>query len=119
MPQQLPAPVDPSLLGSLEPDLVVPEQFFPEPRPNWSAELSLLWTVFWDGLEIFQKEILLGRERSEAFLETIEWIDRTGDESILSFERLCELFGLEPTRVRRSLYSWREQHRGESRTKAA
>ena len=111
MPQQLPVPVDPSFFGSLEPDNVLPEQFFPEQRPNWSAELSLLWSVFWDGLEIFQKEILLGREHSEVYLETVDWMERTGDDSILSFERLCEVFGLLPARVREALFYWRERNR--------
>src|SRR5262249_7922745 len=75
MAQQLPEPVDPAAFASLEPDFVLPEQFFPEQQPNWSGELSLLWTVFSDGIETFRKEVLLGRERSEAFIETLEWIE--------------------------------------------
>ncbi|MGH7898771.1 MAG: hypothetical protein ACREQQ_12510 [Candidatus Binatia bacterium] len=111
MPQELPVPADPSILGNLEPDLVLPEQFFPEQQPHWSGELALLWTVFWDGIESFRKEVILGRERGEAFVETIAWIARTDDDSIFSFDRLCELFRLRPERVRRSLAAWREQHR--------
>jgi hypothetical protein len=116
MPQELPVPADPSILGSLEPDLVLPEQFFPEQRPQWSGELALLWTVFWDGIETFQKEVLLGREGGEAFQETVAWIERADDDSVFSFERLCDLFSLRPERVRRSLLAWDQRHRGEVAT---
>ena len=46
MAQHLPEPVDPAAFANLEPDFILPEQFFPEQQPNWSGELSLLWTVF-------------------------------------------------------------------------
>jgi hypothetical protein len=111
MAQQLPEPVDPAAFANLEPDFVLPEQFFPEQEPNWSGELSLLWTVFSDGIETFRKEVLLGREHSEVYIETVEWIEVTGDESIFSFDRLCELFRLNPAKVRRSLFAWRERQR--------
>lgn len=111
MAQRLPEPVDPAAFSSLEPDFVLPEQFFPEQQPNWSGELSLLWTVFSDGVETFRKEVTLGRERSEAYLEAVEWIEAAGLESIFSFDRLCELFRLNPTKIRRSLFAWRDRQR--------
>ena len=89
MAQHLPEPVDPAAFANLEPDFILPEQFFPEQQPNWSGELSLLWTVFSDGIETFRKEILLGREHGEVYLETLEWIQATGLEAIFSFDRLC------------------------------
>jgi len=119
MAQHLPEPVDPAAFANLEPDLVLPEQFFPEQQPNWSGELSLLWTVFSDGIEIFRKEVILGREHSEAYVETVQWIEATGLESIFSFDRLCELFALNPVKVRRSLFVWRERQRGVMTTSRA
>jgi hypothetical protein len=119
MAQQLPEPVDPAAFASLEPDFVLPEQFFPEQQPNWSGELSLLWTVFSDGIETFRKEVLLGRERSEAYIETVEWVEVTGQESIFSFDRLCELFRLNPVKVRRSLFAWRDRQRSLATTPRA
>src|ERR1051325_5757219 len=109
MAQHLPEPVDPASFANLEPDFILPEQFFAEQSPNWSGEMSLLWTVFSDGIETFRKEVLLGRERSEAFVETLAWMQVTGDESIFAFERLCELFRVNPTNVRRTLLEWRER----------
>jgi hypothetical protein len=111
MPQHLPAPVDPALFAGLEPDSILPEQFFPEQQPTWSGEMSLLWTVFSDGLESFRKEVSLGNEQSEAYLETIDWIHETGQDRVFSFENLCEVFGLNPTWVRNSLHDWRERYR--------
>jgi hypothetical protein len=111
---------DPASYGTLDPDLVLPEQFFAEQAPNWSGELSLLWTVFSDGIETFRKEVLLGRERSEAFLETVAWMELTNDDSIFSFERLCELFKVNATNARRTLREWRErQHVAPTAARAA
>ena len=119
MAQHLPEPVDPAAFANLEPDFILPEQFFPEQQPNWSGELSLLWTVFSDGIETFRKEVLLGRERGEVYLETLEWIQAAGLEAIFSFDRLCELFSLNPVKVRRSLLSWRDQQRSLTTTSRA
>jgi hypothetical protein len=120
MADNLPEPVDPAAFATLEPDLVLPEQFFPEQQPNWSGELSLLWTVFADGIETFRKEVVLGREQGEIYLETLEWVEATGLESIFSFDRLCELFNLNPVKVRRSLLAWRDQQRSlAARSRAA
>jgi hypothetical protein len=113
-------PVDPAAFANLEPDLVLPEQFFAEQQPNWSGELSLLWTVFADGIETFRKEVALGREQGEIYIETLAWVEATGQESIFCFDRLCELFQLNPVKVRRSLLAWRDQQRSlAARSRAA
>ena len=119
MAQQLPETIDPAAYANLEPDFIVPEQFFAEQQPLWSGEFALLWTVFTDGIETFRREILLGREQSEALLETVEWIEMTGHESIFSFEHLCELFRFNPVRVRHSLREWRAQQRSSLTTSRA
>lgn len=114
MPQHLPTPVDPAIFAGLEPDTILPEQFFPEQQPNWSGELSLLWTVFIDGIEAFRKEVLQGNEGSEVYLETVEWIQLRGGDSIFSFENLCETFALNPAWVRRALLDWRAKQRAQA-----
>lgn len=110
MSQQLPTPMDPSLFASLESDLILPEQFFPQQEPAWSGELALLWTVFIDGIETYRKEVLRGTESSEAFVETLEWVSEPGSDSVFGFDSLCETFGLEPGWVRTALSAWRERH---------
>jgi hypothetical protein len=47
--------MDPTAFASLEPDFILPEQFFPEQQPNWSGG-STLWTVFSDGIETFARK---------------------------------------------------------------
>ncbi|MBI2964102.1 MAG: hypothetical protein HYY35_10140 [Deltaproteobacteria bacterium] len=110
MTEQPAEPVDPATYASLEPDFILPEQFFYEQQPRWSAEMSLLWAVFSDGIETFRKEVQLGRERGEAFTEALCWIETSDQESIFSFDRLCELFRLTPAKVRKSLLAWRARH---------
>ena len=109
MPQQLPTPMDPALFAALESDLILPEQFFPEQEPEWSGELTLMWTVFVDGIESFRKEILRGNESSEEFVETMDWIEETGSDRVFSFDSLCETFGLDGEWVRVALLSWRDR----------
>lgn len=118
--QHLLEPVDPAAYANLEPDFILPEQFFPEQQPHWSGELSLLWAVFSDGIETFRKEVQLDRERSEAFGEALQWIEAAGQESIFSFDRLCELFRLNSVKVRHSLLDWRNrQHQLAATVRAA
>jgi hypothetical protein len=119
MARQLPDTIDPAAYAGLEPDFIVPEQFFAEPQPQWSGEFALLWTVFSDGIDTYRREILLGRVQSEVFRETVEWIEMTGHDSIFSFERLCELFRCNPVKVRRSLREWRERQQSGATSRAA
>ncbi len=109
MPQQLPTPMDPALFAALESDLILPEQFFPESEPNWSGELTLLWTVFVDGVESFRKEVLRSTEESEVFLETMDWILEGESDSVFSFVSLCETFGLDGSWVREAMLAWRDR----------
>lgn len=112
MGQQLPTPMDPALFANLESDLILPEQYFPVPEPDWSGELSLLWTVFMDGIELFHKEVLRGNEASESFVETLAWIEEGDGESVFGFGSLCETFSLDPSWVRAALLDWRGRHHG-------
>lgn len=119
MAQHLPTPVDPAIFSFMEPDIILPEQFFPEQGPSWSGELSLMWTVFSDGIETFRKEVLHANEHSETFQETMEWVQLRGSDSIFGFEYLCETFGLNPCWVRRCLLAWRDKHRANGATSKA
>jgi hypothetical protein len=101
--------MDPALFAALESDLILPEQFFPEQEPAWSGELTLLWTVFIDGIESFRKEILRGTENSEEFVETFDWVCERGSDRVFSFDSLCETFGLDGDWVRRALLTWRDR----------
>lgn len=111
----LPTPHDPALFAKLEADLIFPEQFFHKQEPDWSGERALLWAVFTDGIEIFHKAVTHGVENTEAFVETLAWINERGSDSIFSFDSLCEIFGHDPAWSRRALLEWRtRQH--EART---
>ena len=91
------------------PDLVLPEQFFPE-RPGASAlsgERALMWAVLVDGIESFRRTAHSGLERDvEEYVETVEWLAATDWESAFSFVNLCEIFGFDPLPFRRALLAW-------------
>ena len=105
----LPTPHDPAAFAKLEAELIFPEQFFNKQEPDWSGERALLWAVFTDGIEIFHKGVMQGGEDSEAFAETLGWIEERDSDSIFSFESLCEIFGHEPDWSRRALLGWRRR----------
>jgi hypothetical protein len=91
------------------PDLVLPEQYFPE-HPGASAlsgERALMWAVLVDGIESFRRTAHSRLERDrEEFEETIAWLLATDWESVFSFANLCELFGINPAPLRRALLTW-------------
>lgn len=91
------------------PDLVLPEQFFPD-RPGASAlsgERALMWAVLVDGIESFRRTAHSGLERDrEEYVETVDWLMATDWESVFSFGNLCEMFGFDPWSFRRALLAW-------------
>lgn len=91
------------------PDLVLPEQFFPEHpgSSSLSGERALMWAVLVDGVESFRRTAhsRLPRDREE-YVETMEWLCATDWESVFSFVNLCETFGFDPQPLRRALLTW-------------
>lgn len=93
----------------LEPELILPCQFF-----GWSAnykepERRLAAAVLRDALICYQR-CFGARDRGSRtlFLETEAWITATDKAWPYSFERLCEFLNLDPTVIRQKLRRWRE-----------
>lgn len=91
------------------PDLVLPEQFFPD-RPGASAlsgERALMWAVLVDGIEAFRRTALSCRPMDvEEYAETVDWLAANDWDSVFSFNNLCETFGFDPLPFRRALLTW-------------
>jgi len=91
------------------PELVLPEQFFPD-RPGSSAlsgERALMWAVLVDGIESFRRTAHSRLERDrEEYVETVDWLMAEDWESVFSFTNLCEMFGFDPLPLRRALLQW-------------
>lgn len=75
---------------------------------NRTGEFCLLWAVFTDGIHTYCREVVRGPTGSLAYREVERWIFRPSSDAITSFSSLCELFGLDPRRLRRALVRFRE-----------
>lgn len=97
---------DPSSL--IEPDLILPEQLKDMSTANRSGEFGLLWAVFLDGIQTYCNEVLRGATSGLALREVERWIFRPESDALTSYSNLCDLFGIDPKRLRRGLVSFRE-----------
>jgi hypothetical protein len=97
---------DPSSL--LQVDFILPEQLENDTVSNRTGEFGLLWAVFSDGIETYCREILRGSTTSLSYREVERWIFRPSSDAVTSFSSLCELFGIDPRRMRRALIRFRE-----------
>ena len=104
-----PAQMEAFLQDVFGPDLVLPEQFFPE-HPGSSAlsgERSLMWAVLVDGIESFRRTAHSSFASDlEEYGETAEWLNATDWDSVFSFVNLCEIFGFDPVPLRGALHDW-------------
>lgn len=96
---------DPTAL--LEPDLVLPEQLCGKSAANLTGEFGLLWAVFVDGIQTYCREVLRGALTGLTYREVDRWIFRPDSDAVTSFSNLCELFDIDPRRLRRGLMHFR------------
>ena len=98
---------DPNSL--LEADIILPEQLKDGSVSGRTGEFGLLWAVYTDGIQTYCREVLHGTTTSLTYREVERWIFRPNSDAITSFSTLCELFGIDPRRMRRALIRFREQ----------
>ncbi len=98
---------DPNSL--LESDIILPAQLEDGAVAGRTGEFGLLWAVYTDGIQTFCREVLHGTTTSLSYREVERWIFRPNSDAITSFSTLCELFGIDPRRMRRALIRFREQ----------
>ena len=101
------SPWDPNSL--IEADIILPEQLQGGSVADRSGEFDLLWAVFTDGVQTYCREVLSGSTTSLTYREVERWIFRPSSDAITSFSSLCELFGIDPRRMRRALLRFRDQ----------
>src|SRR5688572_13498402 len=83
----------------IEPDCVLPEQFFAHDRVPRHGARALLWAVFIDGIRTYCAEV--GRPNGLAYREAAGWIFRPDSEAATSFSTLCLLFEIDARQLRR------------------
>lgn len=101
----------------LEPDLVLPEQFFGALRraSTQSGERRLMAAVLEEGIETFRRYALtadpVGRE---LFDDARAWILARHDPSLFSFTTVCGLLEIDEGYLRSGLLRWLEHERARS-----
>jgi hypothetical protein len=97
---------DPNSL--IEPDFILPSQLQGSTVAARTGECELLWAVFTDGIQSYCRGVLCGSTESLAYREVHRWIFRPNSDAITSFSNLCELFGIDPRKMRRALLRFQE-----------
>ena len=97
----------------IEPDFILPSQLQSASIAARTGEFGLLWAVFTDGIQSYCREVLRGSTESLTYREMHRWIFRPNSDAITSFSNLCELFGIDPRKMRRALLRFQEHPNAE------
>jgi DNA-binding response OmpR family regulator len=85
------------------------DQFRSEHFSTRDGEIGLLWAIFDDGIQTYCREILRGGTSSFDYREVERWVFRSPADAVTSFSNLCEVFGIDASRMRAALLQLREQ----------
>jgi hypothetical protein len=103
--------------SDLENDVILPEQWNAPPQPL-GGEIALLWMVLMDGIRTYQDAVERGATYGADFRETERWILSRSEAHVTSFRSLCEIFRIDPTRLRRKLLAIRDDFARRDRLQA-
>jgi hypothetical protein len=92
----------------IEADFILPCQLEGGSVAGRTGEFGLLWAVFTDGIQSYCREVLRGSTESLTYREVQRWIFRPNSDAITSFSNLCELFNIDPRKMRRALLRFHE-----------
>lgn len=102
--------VDDSVPGLLEPDAIVPSQYFDRVGTDASAqpEKRLMLAILEDAVTTFQRHVHSDTRRSRRLVEDVEaWMAGEQSEDSFSFEGVCAALDIEPEYVRQGLARWK------------
>jgi hypothetical protein len=102
---------DEQLSTLLEPDVMLPEQFFAGPRRSEErGEHRLMAAILDDAVQTFcMPQVARARGGWRAEREAREWIESTDRSWIFSFERICEALDLDAECIRRGVRTWKQR----------
>ena len=94
-----------------EPDTLLPEQYFTLlGRKPLQGEKRLLLAMLEDAVHCFQTYLLAKKPHERRlFQEAEEWIESTDGLWFFSFENICDVLGINPSRMREALKKWKEE----------
>ena len=95
----------------LEPDIMVPEQFFAGPRRGEErGEHRLMAAILDDAVLTYcMSQVARARGGWRAEREAGEWIESTDRSWIFSFERICDALDLDAECIRRGVRAWKQR----------
>jgi hypothetical protein len=95
--------------GLLEPDVVLPAQYFRvlRGRASYGGERRLIIAVLEDAINCFQKNLFATDNRGRRlFQEAEEWLMSVDRELPFAFENICEFLSLDAGYIRKGLRRW-------------
>jgi len=104
-------PIEETIGPVIQPDTVLPSQFFAGLRQKGfiEGEKRLMAAVLADAVECYMKQAFAAEHRAQQiFLEAEAWLfeDQQGPW-FFSFNNICDMLVLEPEYIRRGLRDWR------------
>ena len=92
------------------PDLILPEQLRALHSSPLQSEKRLLLALVEDAIHCFQTYLFAKKPSDQRlFQEAEEWITASDVHWLFSFENICDILGLSPSRVRAALIEWKEE----------
>jgi hypothetical protein len=105
------ASVEERVFSLFQPDVLVPSQYLATTRSKTyrEPEKKLMLAVLEDALFCFQNGLLSKDNKKKRGLshDAEEWIMEDSDDSLFSFNDLCELLGIHPQYLRKRLLQWK------------
>jgi hypothetical protein len=96
----------------LEPDVILPTQFFGAPRGKavHQGERRLIVAVLDDAISCFRKNIFARDNRGRRlFREAEAWLMSADRELPFAFENICDFLGLDPDYIREGVRRWAQR----------
>ena len=106
--------LDGSLARLFQPDELAGYEYrrTEERKTFFDPETRLLYAVLKDAVLCFQRfHNATNKKKKQLFEDAAAWIFESTDNTIFSFEFVCEICGFDPHFLRMGLRKWREQHR--------
>jgi hypothetical protein len=98
---------EPSLHSALQPEAVMPVQFYGARRGGEQVEAvkRLMCAILEDALRCFERNLQACTTlRRREFREAENWLfSRSEGEGLFSFENVCDALGVDPNRLRRAI----------------
>jgi hypothetical protein len=107
---QFPAEAEDLYFDEVEPDSILPEQFFDAflRKPPELGERKLLAAVLADAVHCFTKHAFARKKRGQRlFCEAEAWLMQCDTGAPFEFEDVCGALGLNAGDIRKALWTWR------------